>query len=147
MVPTHCTWSTPMRIPAAVAAAVLSLSLFTPPTLAQDAQSPDGEQLFQLVCAMCHPVSPPAQLAPPISHAAAYYLRMHQDPEATLAAMVAFLREPSEEASAMPPHAIERFGLMPPQSHLSEDQLRAVSRYAISLADTVHVTGRPHERR
>jgi cytochrome c len=117
------------------------------PASAQDVPPPDGEQLFQLVCAMCHSVNPPAKSAPPISHAAAYYIRRHEDQTRALSAMVTFLREPSAETSAMPPHAVERFGLMPPQSHLTEDQLRAVALYSLSLADTVHVTGRPHRER
>jgi cytochrome c len=124
---------------------LLILTIFVAvPATAQDVPPPDGEQLFQLVCAMCHSVNPPAKSAPPISHAAAYYLRRHEDQGRALSAMVAFLREPSVETSAMPPHAVERFGLMPPQSHLTDDQLRAVALYSLSLADTVHVTGRPH---
>jgi cytochrome c len=115
------------------------------PATAQDAPPLEGEQLFQLVCAMCHSVNPPAKAAPPISHAAAYYIRMQGDRERALSAMVTFLREPSVETSAMPPHAVERFGLMPPQSHLTDAQLRAVALYSLSLADTVHVTGRPHD--
>lgn len=105
------------------------------------AQAQDGEQLFSLVCAMCHSVAPPPRAAPPMSHAAAYYLRAHPSPEAAAAAIVAFLQQPSAERSLLPPHAIERFGLMPAQSHLSPEQLARVARYVLTLADTAHAGG------
>jgi cytochrome c len=128
-----------------VAALLVVLApLMTAPAGAQDAPPPEGAQIFQLVCAMCHSVNPPPKAAPPISHAAAYYLRRHGEVDAAMAAMVTFLKEPSAETSAMPPHAVERFGLMPPQDHLTDAQLRAVALYSLSLADTVHVRGRPH---
>jgi cytochrome c len=133
-----------MRVAALLA---ILVPLLAAPAGAQDATHPEGAQLFQLVCAMCHSVNPPAKAAPPISHAAAYYLRRHGEVDAAMAAMVAFLKEPSAETSAMPPHAVERFGLMPPQDHLTDAQLRAVAVYSLSLADTVHVTGRPHGER
>lgn len=108
---------------------------------AQQASPPsEGEQIFKTVCAMCHSVAPPAKLAPPMSHAAAYYVRRHADP---VPALVAYIKAPAAERSAMPPHAIERFGLMPSQAHLSDDQLTAVAKYVITLADTAHVKARP----
>lgn len=105
------------------------------------ADDPDGKMLYELVCAMCHTLEPPPTLAPPISHAAAYYYHRFETEEEAVAAMVAFLREPSEETSLLPARAIERFGLMPPQAHLSEEQLTAVARYSLTLADTTHGRG------
>jgi len=102
---------------------------------------PDGKALYELVCAMCHTMEPPPNLAPPISHAAAYYFHRFDSEDEAVAAMVAFLREPSEETSLLPARAIERFGLMPPQSHLSQEQLEAVARYSLTLADTTHGRG------
>lgn len=118
---------------------ILLAALALPASAQQDARNEQGEQIFSLVCAMCHSVSPPARAAPPISHAAAYYIRRHDDRDAAVRAMVAFLKEPAAERSVLPPHAVERFGLMPAQAHLSDTQLLAVARYALSLADTVHV--------
>ena len=111
---------------------------------AQEQAPPDGAQLFELVCAMCHTVNPPPKAAPPISHAAAYYLRKYQSADSAVAAMVAYLKKPEAERSAVPAMAIERFGLMPSQGHLSDAQLDAVARYALSLADTAHVGGHEH---
>ncbi|MBX3147786.1 MAG: cytochrome c [Gemmatimonadales bacterium] len=117
------------------------LFLTTGALAAQQANPPsEGQQIFQTVCAMCHSVAPPAKLAPPISHAAAYYMRRFPDP---VPALLAYLKEPAADRSAMPPHVIERFGIMPPQSHLSDAQLTAVARYILTLADTVHVRARP----
>jgi len=120
------------------------LSLTTGALAAQQASPPsEGEQIFQTVCAMCHSVAPPPKLAPPISHAAAYYIRRFPDP---LPPLVAYLKEPAAERSAMPAHVIERFGVMPPQSHLSDAQLTAVAKYILSVADTAHVRAQPGHR-
>ncbi len=119
---------------------LVALGATTRSALAQEEpRAQEGEQIFALVCSMCHSLNPPAKLAPPISHAAAYYLRRHSDVESAAGAMVAFLKAPAADRSAMPPHAVERFGLMPSQAHLSDAQLHAVARYALSLADTAHV--------
>jgi cytochrome c len=133
-----------------IAAGLLALVSSSPSSAQQAAAPADGAQLFELVCAMCHSVAPPAKAAPPMSHAAAYYIRRHREPGAALAALVAYLKAPTAETSAMPAHVIERFGLMPPQAHLAEAQLQAVARYALTLADTVHVSAdhvhRPPQR-
>ncbi|MBR9988525.1 MAG: cytochrome c [Gemmatimonadetes bacterium] len=112
-----------------------------PAAAQQAAAQPDGRAVFEMVCAMCHSVAPPAKLAPPMSHAAAYYARRYSMPDSAAAAMVAYLKEPVAEKSAMPAHAIERFGLMPAQAHLSEEQLKAVARFVLTLADTAHGGG------
>jgi mono/diheme cytochrome c family protein len=117
------------------------------PLAAQEQAAPDGAQIFELVCAMCHSVNPPAKAAPPISHAVAFYLRKHGNADTAAAAMVAYLKQPDAERSLIPAMAIERFGLMPSQGHLSDAQLQAVARYALSLADTAHVSGHHHETR
>lgn len=116
------------------------LVLYAAPAASQQAPAqPEGRQIFEMVCAMCHSVEPPAKLAPPVSHAAAYYLRRHHTPDSAAAAIVAYLKAPSAETSVLPAHAIERFGLMPPQAHLSDEQLNAVARYVLTVADTAHV--------
>jgi cytochrome c5 len=111
------------------------------------AAHPEGAQVFDMVCAMCHSVLPPHKAAPPVSHASAYYLRKHVQLPAAVAAMVAYLKEPAADRSAMPAHAIERFGLMPAQAHLTDAQLRAVARYVLAVADTVHVSGNHQHQR
>ena len=112
------------------------------PLVAQEqAFDPDGPQIFQLVCAMCHTVSPPPAAAPPMSHVAGHYRQKHRDDEAAIAAMVEYIRKPEAERSALPAHAIERFGLMPAQVQLTDAQLKKVARYALSLADTAHMMG------
>lgn len=105
---------------------------------AAGASSPDGKMIFDIGCALCHSLNPPAKKAPPISHAASYYLRRHGSEEAAVEAMVAYLQAPSAKTSILPAHAIERFGLMPAQDHLSREQLLSVARYAVSVADRDH---------
>lgn len=129
-----------MRFAFAVIAGLVSASAVQ----AQNAPKPahaEGEQVFQTVCSVCHSVQPPAKAAPPMAHAAAYYLRRHTNADSAAAAIVAYIRQPAAERSAMPPHVITRFGLMPPHGHLPEAQLKAAARYVLTLADTMHVRG------
>lgn len=124
-----------------IAGAPLILLAAASTTLAaqQPAAEPTGPQLFQLVCSMCHSVTPPPKAAPPMSHAAAFYALKFPQPDSAAAAIVAYLKAPAAERSLLPKHAIERFGLMPAQSQLSEVQLAAVAKYVLTLADTAHV--------
>lgn len=122
-----------------------TLALTALPAAGQDAAAhSEGRAIFEMVCAMCHSVEPPAKAAPPMSHAAAYYLRKHEVADSAAAALVAYLKAPSPETSVLPAHAIERFGLMPAQAHLSDQQLDAVARYVLTLADTEHGSGMQH---
>lgn len=123
---------------------VVLLAAAAPLAAQQQPGTSEGEQIFQLVCAMCHSVNPPAKVAPPMSHASAYYVRRYENADSAVAALVRFLKEPSAERSAMPAMAVERFGLMPSQGHLSDAQLAAAARYVLQLADTAHVRHRPH---
>jgi len=108
--------------------------------LAAQAEAPesDGAQIFQMVCGMCHSMNPPPNAAPPMSHATGFYLQQHETAEAAAAAIVAYLKQPDSTRSALPAHAITRFGLMPSQAHLTDVQLDAVARYVLTLADTTH---------
>ena len=108
--------------------------------LAAQAGAPDadGAEVFQMVCSMCHTVNPPPKAAPPMSHATGFYLRQHETVEAAATAIVAYLKQPDSTRSALPAHAITRFGLMPSQAHLTDVQLGAVARYVLTLADTTH---------
>ena len=65
------------------------------PAAPASASPPDGKMIFEIGCALCHSLNPPAKKAPPISHAASYYLRRHGSEEAAVQAMVAFLQAPS----------------------------------------------------
>lgn len=120
---------------------VVALAVAAAVPLSAQQQDPlsDGELLFQLVCAMCHSVEPPMKTAPSMSHVSAFYLREYEDFEAAVTAMVDFLKEPTVERSVIPAMAIEQFGLMPAQAHLSDAQLEAVARYVLELADMTHV--------
>jgi len=117
----------------------LLLAAGVSPLAAQAAAlEPDGAPVFQMVCSMCHTVNPPPNAAPPMSHATSFYLQQHETVEAAAAAIVAYLKQPDSTRSALPAHAITRFGLMPSQAHLTDVQLDAVARYVLTLADTTH---------
>jgi len=127
-----------MRIHLALAAACCVLA--TPAAGQQPAaDQAEGKAVFDMVCAMCHSITPPAKLAPPISHAAGFYAQRYTDADSAAAAMVAYLKEPDAETSLVPAHAIERYGLMQSQAHLSDAQLHAVARYVLTLADMEHM--------
>jgi cytochrome c len=93
-----------------------------------------GEQIFQRLCSACHSMDSPPLSAPPITHVARHYRRAFDDREAGLQHMTAFIRAPTPEASVLPSHARERWGLMPALP-LPEPELRAVAEYVWSLPD------------
>jgi len=133
----HLTGVRTMRIKLALAAACCVLA--TPAAGQQPAADhAEGKAVFDMVCAMCHSVTPPAKLAPPISHAAGFYAQRFADADSAVSAMVAYLKEPDAEKSLLPAHAVERYGLMQSQGHLSDAQLRAVARYVLTLSDMEH---------
>jgi mono/diheme cytochrome c family protein len=97
----------------------------------------EGKRVYDAVCATCHTVVPPATLAPPMSHVVRHYRQALPNDEVVVARITEFVRTPSAERSLMPAHARERFGLMPAQQ-LSDNQLRAVAAYVMTLADPNH---------
>lgn len=48
-------------------------------------------------------------------------------------AIMEYVRKPSAEASLLPAHAIERFGLMPAQPQLTDGQLSQIIDYVLTL--------------
>lgn len=93
-----------------------------------------GRSIFEQTCATCHSVAPPPLAAPPMSHVARHYLDAEPDAEAAAHRITAWIAAPSAQKSALPAHAIERWGLMPPQL-LPERDRRAVAAYVLTLAD------------
>lgn len=92
----------------------------TPELLAQ------GEKLFGQYCQVCHQRERgPNMLAPPPFAFMDHYRRVYGDDEAAMAAaMISYIRDPSEETTLMP-GAWRRFGPMAPMP-LPADQLQAI---------------------
>jgi mono/diheme cytochrome c family protein len=103
-------------------------------TASRDAQLALGERVFESLCTACHTLEPPYQVAPPMTHIARHYRQAFADRDSAAAHLAAFVRAPSAERSKMPPHAIERFGLMPPVA-LADAELDAVALYVLSLPE------------
>lgn len=76
-----------------------------------DAEDP-GELVFKTVCATCHSLDPPPDKAPPMKMVLRHYLQA--DLEDPWQAVRDWVVAPDSARSALPAHAIERFGLMPP---------------------------------
>jgi len=92
----------------------------------------DGERIFNEVCAQCHTLGPPPNLAPPM-RTVVMHLRRACDPEAAAADhVVSYVAAPDADRSILPSHVVARFGLMPPQP-LRPDQLEKVAAYVWSL--------------
>jgi cytochrome c len=102
----------------------------TPP----QAQLALGEQVFERVCTTCHSLEAPPRAAPPMTHVARHYRQAFTDEAAGVARIVEFVRNPSAEASALPAHARERWGLMP-ALQLSQAELEAVAGYIWQLPE------------
>lgn len=109
---------------------LVSLALLAPAALAQDA--PPGELTFRVVCAACHTIDPPIAKAPPMSHIARRYRQAFATEAEGIEAIVQWVSKPDTARSQMPPHAIQRFGLMP-AFPLPEAQLREVAKYVWDL--------------
>jgi mono/diheme cytochrome c family protein len=88
----------------------------------------EGEAVFTQVCFACHYATKPepTMAAPPIFAAKNHYADLTERAD-FVAAISAFVRAPSEEASRMP-GALQRFGLMPPQE-ITEAEAIAVAEY------------------
>jgi cytochrome c len=99
-----------------------------------EAQLALGEQLFQRVCSACHSLEAPPRSAPPMTHVARHYRQAFADRADGVARVVEFVRAPSAENSVLPPHARERWGLMPPLS-LPDAELEAVAQYVWQLSE------------
>ncbi|NTW63820.1 MAG: cytochrome c [Chlorobiaceae bacterium] len=87
---------------------------------------PDGKEVFQRNCSVCHSVNPPPKSAPPVLPISGRYHMRFSTKSAGVAAMVAFMKAPSKQTSVIEPEAITRFGLMPPMT-LGDAELNAVA--------------------
>jgi cytochrome c5 len=93
----------------------------------------EGERIYREICAVCHTMDPPPNLAPPMSHVARHLRQAFQEEDAAVAHIVSFVPEPDAERSILPEMARERFGLMPALP-LPQSSLEAVGRYLWFLA-------------
>ncbi|MEQ9104744.1 MAG: cytochrome c [Rhodothermales bacterium] len=101
-------------------------------TAVLDMENP-GKQLFGLVCAMCHSEQPPVLAAPPMAMVVRHYRQALSTEDSVRTAIMTYVRKPSAEASLLPAHAIERFGLMPAQPQLTDEQLGHIVDYIMTL--------------
>lgn len=102
--------------------------LLSAPALAADELVAQGEEVFGRVCFDCHnAVAPtPDMVAPPIFAAKNHYMGLAAR-EDFVAAVAAYLINPTEE-TAMMPGALAKFGLMPPPD-ITEAEAVAVAEY------------------
>ncbi|NTW51547.1 MAG: cytochrome c [Chlorobiaceae bacterium] len=86
----------------------------------------DGKAVFDKNCSVCHSISPPPKLAPPIVPISARYHQKISSRTEGISRMAAFIKSPSKEKVLADPQAIVRFGMMPPVT-LNEAELNAVA--------------------
>jgi hypothetical protein len=89
----------------------------------------EGQRTVRLYCAPCHGIAgnhQDAMLAPSLWAVRQHYINKHPTPDAFVAAMLAFLDEPTDDAGLMP-QAIEKYGLMA-MLPLSESERNAAVR-------------------
>ncbi|GMV07111.1 MAG: hypothetical protein AMXMBFR53_33860 [Gemmatimonadota bacterium] len=94
----------------------------------------EGKQTFDQVCAACHTLEPPPNLAPPMRMVSMHLRQAFPGEEEAVAHVLAYLPAPDTAKAVMPAHAIERFGLMLAQP-LPPETLEKVARYVWSLSE------------
>lgn len=93
-----------------------------------------GERIFNDVCSQCHTLDPPPNLAPPMRMVSTHLRQVFDSEDAAVDHVVSYAPAPEAVRSILPSHAIERFGLMPPQP-LRPDQLEKVGAYVWSVGE------------
>lgn len=102
-----------MKIFIAALAVLLASFVLMGQAVEQDPATEDpGELVFKTVCATCHSLDPPPDKAPPMKMVLRHY--MQADLEDPWQAVRDWVVAPDSARSALPAHAVERFGLMPP---------------------------------
>lgn len=112
---------------------VVCLAAVLPATAeAQQGGVTEGKVTFEAICTICHTTTPPPKLAPPLAMVADHYRESYSTEAEGVAAIARFILAPDAARSALPAHAVERFGLMP-RLALTEAQATAVARYVWNL--------------
>ena len=96
-----------------------------------------GMEVYETICSACHTMDPPVNLAPPFTHVARHVLMENPNRADFSAHVVDYVTQPSADASVLPAHAIEQFGIMPPQP-IGEGRLEDVAAYLWTLALEAH---------
>ncbi|MEE9906006.1 MAG: cytochrome c [Chlorobium sp.] len=89
------------------------------------AKIPDGREVFDRNCSVCHSINPPPKSAPPVIPLANRYRQKFQTKAEGVAYMAAFLKKPDKD-KAIDANAVSRFGLMP-AIPLTDAELKAVA--------------------
>ena len=97
--------------------------------------NPDGKEVFDRNCSVCHSVMPPPKSAPPITPIASRYRQAFGTKPQGVAHMVSFLKSPSKETMVADQQALNRFGLMPAMP-LSDADLKAVAEWVWDQGDS-----------
>ncbi|MBI1808570.1 MAG: cytochrome c [Gemmatimonadetes bacterium] len=107
---------------------------------AQQDRASDGKTTFETVCVVCHSVTPPPKLAPPMMMVSRHYRFAFATEREASDAMLRYVLAPDSLRSAMPSHVIQRFGVMP-KPPVNDAQARAAVRYVLSLSAPPPVPG------
>jgi cytochrome c len=104
------------------------MMVFITGNLHAETKSPEGKQLYDKNCGLCHSMTPPPKSAPPILGIALHYHDAFSEKEKAVKHMVMFMKKPDGKNSKLEAQAISRFGLMP-ASMLSEAELNAAAEW------------------
>jgi mono/diheme cytochrome c family protein len=100
----------------------------------------EGKAIFDEVCSACHTVEPPPKLAPPMRMVSMHLRQTFETEAEGVAHILSYAPAPEAGKSILPPHAVERFGLMAPQP-LPPETLEKVARYVWSLGEGMSEMG------
>ncbi|MBN1279956.1 MAG: cytochrome c [Chlorobiaceae bacterium] len=90
---------------------LLGIACSVPPSDAM-AKTPDGREVFDRNCSVCHPINPPPKSAPPVASLSSRYHEKFATKAQGVAHMEVFLKKP-DKSKVIDSRAIARFGLMP----------------------------------
>ena len=101
------------------------------------ASQKDMDSISERECGSCHIIFTMSKekvqniAAPPFWAIATKVKKAYPNRLDGIAFVVEYVKHPSKEKMLFPPATIEHFGLMPPQSHLDDAQIRDIAIYML----------------
>ena len=87
-----------------------------------------GRKVFESACMSCHAIEGKPTVAPPIFAVKNHVMGKYSDRDAFIQRVTSWVKAPNADDVLMP-GAVNKFGLMPALTTVSDDELKAVAEY------------------